>query len=229
VRKYITLLIFIGSNCLILKSQIICTEGGPNYGSLFSLRKSDPHINEEFGSFHGLCFGISFSQPRKDSTKNFFKYGLGYEKYGGYFYHSEGGLGGSIQTEGNFLKHVIDLEFYPLNKYLIPNLLFSLGIESNFRLNYSINGTQTSWQYTQQPSSTSENLSDVGVKPNFFNLGLNCSLAYEINIRKFIIRPSYKYFVGINGELYGHSQRHTLQLGFGYRINKRRFTTYYSN
>ena len=33
----------------------------------------------------------------------------------------------------------------------------------------------------------------------------------------------------INGELYGHSQRHTLQLGFGYRINKRRFTTYYSN
>lgn len=220
MRKYITLFIFISLTFLNLKSQIICIEGGPNYGSLFSLRKSNPHLNEEFGSFHSVCFGISYSQLRRDSTKNFFKYGLGYEKYGGYFYHSEGGLGGSIQTEGNFDKHIIDLEFYPVNKYVIPNLLLSLGIESNFRLNYSISGTQTSWQYTQQPSSTSENLSVLGIKPNFFSLGLNCSLAYEINIRKLIIRPCYKYFVGINGELYGHSQRHALQLGIGYRMNK---------
>lgn len=211
-------LVFISFN---IECQILFVETGLNYGSLYDFKNIEGHFDKEYKPDMGYSLNITVSDLKIDSTFNL-KFALGFEKYGGQFYASDGGMGSNTAESGDLQKQIIDLEFYPLNIRFLKHFVFSTGLEVNFKVGQKLEGNRVRWAMNSNPIPNVD-LSTISgfVKP--INWGINASLGYEFEIGQFIIKPSYKYFIGTSQEFNriqspAKSQRHVFQIGFGYRL-----------
>jgi hypothetical protein len=206
---------------LKLESQTLFVESGVNYGSFYDFKTIEGHFDKEYKPNMGYSFNIGLSDIKIDSTFNL-KFALGFEKYGGQFYASDGGMGSNTAERGNLQKQIIDLEFYPLNIRFLKHFVFSTGLEVNFKVGEKLSGTRTRWAMNSATNPDIDlNTISGFVKP--LNWGINASLSYEFEIGQFLIKPSYKYFIGTSQEFNiiqspAKSQRHVFQIGFGYSL-----------
>lgn len=218
ISSFLYILIICTSSYLF--GQNVILSGGPNFGGLYDLTHSEGHHLKDYSSEFGYCFALTFSDLHVDSVLNP-KFTVGLEQYGGGFYTSDGGLGGNTSESGNFKKQVLFLHLYPAILKISKNLIFSPGIGFNYMISNQLNGNRDSWSISDGASSYPLSAMD-GFIPRW-NAGLTAALTYNWHIGKFTISPIYHYYLGLTQEFRrlqspAKSQRHSLQLGFGYHF-----------
>ncbi len=219
MRKTFTILIFLLA--VHGHAQTIAIASGLNYGRFYDLRPNEGHFYKDYQAQFGSSFGAEVKDIAIDTS---FKVGvaINYQNYGGYFLTRDGGMGGSITTQGQISKHVIGLELYPLHMTIHRHLRLNLGISYNRLIQYKLSGTKSWWYGTGPPLNTgTSDLNDLEnfVKP--YNWGLISSLGYEYTIGKIKIEPRYCYYFGVSTvfnrlQAATSSMRHNLVLSIGY-------------
>jgi hypothetical protein len=203
-------------------SQIISVVSGLNYGRFYDTQIDEGHSYSTYNPQFGYTAGIEI---RDISIKENYKIGfaLNFQNYGGDFFATDGGLGGSTSDDGEITKNILGVEFYPLNVNLIKNLNTSLGVTFNSLVNYNLIGFHK-WYYSGFPgSSGSTDLNDIEGVVKRFHWGINASVGYRFEFGKIVFEPRYIFNLGISRELAGlqsspKSWRHVAQLCIGYNF-----------
>lgn len=217
-KAFVILLLLLSNNLL---SQTFYLDFGGNYGRFYDLRREEGHFSKEYSQGFGYNFDLRISDIKLDSNFTF-QFAVGFEKYEGDFYASDGGQGGASSKRGSLQKQIIDVEFYPLNVRFWKSFIFSTGVEVNFKVNQRLAGISSQWQMGK-PSYPDIDLNTIDGFVKSTNWGLNACLGYEFSIGNIKIKPNYKYFLGLSKEFdqipsNARSQRHNFQIGIGYVI-----------
>lgn len=221
MRSSVFLFGFIFLKIISCYSQKIYVQGGANYGSFYDFVTSEGPVFADYDRQLGFSFNVGIQELKLDST---FKptIAIGFEQYGGDFYASDAGLGGGVSESGTLIKRIIDLEFYPLHVTFLKNATISAGFEVNYCFSKKLSGYRSEYQMgvSNIPDTDLNSIKGFVVPINF---GLNLTAGYEFKLGNVLIKPTYKYFLGLLSDFNyiqsnAKSQRHIFQLGIGYKL-----------
>lgn len=207
---------------LTLFAQNIEIIGGVNKNSFFDYEQKPGHFNSAYNSDYGYAFRIGIENVKVDWMT--LRFTLGYEKYGGTFEASDGGLGGRYTTKASIDKSIISLGVFPINFTIFDRIDFNFGFELAGLLNENISGSSSGWLMGE--SDWTYDLSEIHDRYNAkTNFGLRGRIAYDINLSdKLSISPQYSYYLGLSNEFDAfpketRSMRHYFGIGLQRQLN----------
>lgn len=203
------LIVFMVSSMTSL-GQLLSLTSWVSRGHFFATNRVDGHDYTGFKWGNGFGVGVELTDVLLDSSINP-KFGMAFERYGGYYEEYRGGLGGGNGIAGDFYKNTIKLELYPVNVRIVNNIRWSLGSELVFNLPLEGDNKHTYWSITGERKSEP-------VRIPLLSYGLNSSLSYRFHAGKMIVEPGYLCHLNLTGEIVDSSAlsfRHSFILRVG--------------
>ncbi len=196
--------------------------GGANKNLFHDFNYSQGHFNSSYESDFGFTAGVALDSIKIDWQT--VRLTLQFDKYGGKFFASDGGLSSGNSTSATIEKTVISLGAFPINFRIIKRIDLNFGLIISRLIDETCTGTISGWT-TYQPN-WSYNLQD---KYNRYSssiyFGLQGRIAYNFKISKSIrISPQYLYYFGLSKEFVEFpevtkSMRHYICIGLKFRRN----------
>lgn len=210
--------IFVATEC---SAQTLAMYPGLSYGGFYDIQKSEGDYTQEYDPQFGFNLGVEIKDIALDSVYKI-ALAVNYQRYGGGFY-TQGTSYSYTYDQGTITKHVLGLEFYPINIHLFNNLRWSLGLSLNTLLTYKMYGKRIwSSNYPYGPSGNVD-LNDIDGFVKRFYWGVNSTIGYEFEVGNIRFEPRYSYYLGLTEE-FDHlqaatkSMRYSIQLSFGYSL-----------
>ncbi len=203
------LIVFMVSSMTSL-GQLLSLTSWVSRGHFFATNRVDGHDYTGFKWGNGFGVGVELTDVLLDSSINP-KFGIAFERYGGYYEEYRGGRGGGNGIAGDFYKNTIKIELYPVNVRIVNNIRWSFGSELIYCLPLEGNNTHDYWSVTGDNHS-------APVRVPLLSYGLNSSLSYRFHAGKLIIEPGYLCHLNLTGEFIDSSAlsfRHVIILRIG--------------
>jgi len=196
--------------------QTVEISGGANRNNYFDFQKQDGHLITEYNHGYGFSFGLSLSDFKIDTLP--MRISLLVDQYKGRFYTSNGGLGGSNETEAKVNRTTLGIGLFPVNLNIYNNFQISLGGEFSLKLFDQISGHKSTWRMGVPPTYIELEHDSAKNNKNLF-FGICGRMSYDILIKEnWYISPQYKFYFGLTDE-FEHteakikSMRHNFLIG----------------
>lgn len=185
------------AHSLTSSGQLLSLTSWASRGHFFSIARFEGHDHTGFGWGNGFGVGVELTDVLLDSSINP-KFGMAFERYGGYYEEYRGGMGGGDGIAGDFYKNTIKLELYPVNVRIVNNIRWSFGSELVYCLPLEGENTHDYWSIDRSNHSEP-------VRIPLLSYGLNTSLSYRFQAGKLVIEPGYLCHLNLTGEFDGFS------------------------